>query len=247
MLLPISKWGSNMKKRLLILSLFSLSLISCQIGNTSSTTSSTSEEKKSETISSYQAKNEIYYKINVDFTIQKGVTTLSSGYNTKSVYIGLNDDGYESKVMFTSSYQKTLSSLDENSQYTISEKTSYYTPTKQYDKNEDGTYNISDKTSDIKPFSCPMNFSYITSEKEENDDTKIYIEGEVEEKDITSFLGNTLKDSSSITSMNVRICFDSSSISLEEVSLLYVKNDCNIEQVYTFDTMNSKINMPTIS
>ncbi len=241
-----------MKKRIMALFLLPLLLAGCS--NTEASSSADLAKKDSgeendgnKTIEKYLAKSEEFYKIDSDFNVKKDNVVMITGYDSKAVYIGQDENGYDTKVMFYTSYQKKLASLDENSPESIEQSSFYYSPTKKYEKLSDGTYKTSDLASDIKPMSLSMDFSKISVSSDEKVDSNYVVKGNVEEVNVSAFLKNTLQDSSSIKSCAVEITFDKSSLTLDEVKLSYDLKGFAVEQTLTYSTLNSRISLPSVS
>ncbi len=241
-----------MKKRIMALFLLPLLLVGCSKTETSSSADSAKTDSGeandgNKTIERYLEKSEEFYKIDSDFNVKKNDVVMITGYDSKSVYIGQDENGYDTKVMFYTSYQKKLSSLDENSPESIEQSSFYYSPTKKYEKLSDGTYKTSDLASDIKPMTLSMDFSKIHVSSDEKVDSTYVVKGNVEEVNVSDFLKNTLQDSSSIKSCAVEITFDKSSLTLDEVKLAYELKGFAVEQTLTYSTLNSRISLPSVS
>ncbi len=241
-----------MKKRILVLSLFSLLLVGCS--KTEANSSGNSANKNSgeanggnKTIEKYLAKSEEFYKVDSDFKVKKNDVVMITGYDSKSVYIGQDEKGYDTKVLFYTSYQKKLSSLEENATESIVKSSYYYSPTKKYEMLSDGTYKTSDCTNDIKPMTLSMDFTKVSVSSDEKVDSTYLVKGNVEEANVSAFLKNTIQDSSSVKSCDVEITFDKSSLSLDEVKLTYELKGFAVEQTLTYSTLNSRISLPSVS
>lgn len=236
----------------MVLSLLPLLLVGCSktgtdSGNSSADKDSATNHSEATTIKQYLEKNEEFYKIDSDFKVSKNDTVMINGYDSKSVYIGQDEKGYDTKVMFYTSYQQKLSSLEENAPTEVEQSSFYYSPTKKYEKLSDGTYKTSDYTSDIKPMSLSMDFSKVAVLSDEKVDSNYVVKGSVEDGNVSSFLKNTIQDSSLVKSLNVQITFDKASLALDEVKLTYELKGFAVAQTLTYSTLNSRISLPSVS
>ncbi len=241
-----------MKKRKMVLFLLPLLLVGCSKTGTDSENGSASKDSgtnnsQGSTIEKYLEKNEEFYKIDSDFKVSKDETVMITGYDSKSVYIGQDEKGYDTKVMFYTSYQKKLSPLEENAPTEVEQSSFYYSPTKKYEKLSDGTYKTSDYASDIKPMSLSMDFSKVDVLSDEKVDSTYLVKGSVEDGKVSSFLKNTIQDSSSVKSLNVQITFEKASLALDEVKLTYELKGFSVSQTLTYSTLNSRISLPSVS
>ena len=245
-----------MKKKLLWIVSSIFLLVGCN-GESSNGSEVVSDQKDNSTLvessdtqekSVYQKlveKKYSFYKINNDYQIKYNGSQVAYGSESKSVYIGKDSQGLDSKVEFLVGYITNLGSLSDNSDSESSEFTYYHSPSKTYEKLSDGTYKVTNEEHTIAPYSMPLDFSLLSDVKESTESGSYYVNGAVEESKVVSFFGSLIKDTSDIKDVKVKVNLTIDA-DINEVSLNYLKKEYSITQTFTFSDINSIIELPTV-
>ena len=236
-----------MKKQLwLILPVLGL-LASC--GENSSITPSSTVPENDSSVTSNQIVDRFdqstnFYAIDMDYIMTYEGSRVSTGVESKKVYLGKDKDGFDVKVEFMIGYFTSISSLENNSKEETTSYSIYHSPNKTYTLMPDSSYKVQDANHDIKPYLCPFDFAKLTAMEEEQDGFETIVSAKVADADVSSFLGNSIKDSSNITNMECSLTFYASDATLEEVTLSYKKGSYSLRQTFSFDTTNSLLALP---
>jgi hypothetical protein len=209
----------------------------------SDNTSNTSDVKKT-VLERFDAETE-FYRISTDYYVTYNEVEVGNGIETKSVFIGKDADGFDSKVEFRSGTISSLAGLEDNSRLVSNSYSIYYTPTKTYTSMADRTYKVTAENHDIKPYSVGFDFEKIQDQKEEVDGYNTITSGKINDTDVAAFFGANMKDTSDITNVTVSVTMSTLESYLDNISLTFTKKGSyKVTQNFTYSSINSSIYLP---
>lgn len=245
-----------MKSKYILLTFSSLLLASC--GGNSPVASSVLESKQSESsllssgldessdyIAAFESSNASFYRISSTYTIKSGASVVASGESAKQVYVGVDVEGFDTKIEWLRGSKTTPAGLEDNDVFVTTRYSIYHSVSETYTLQENGAYKVTaEEHPNIAPYACPFLFSKGEGIKNTLNRFEMNVSGRVSDANVSSFLGNAISSKEGIKDLSFTITFSAKEAYLKSLSLFFNKDGFAVSQTYRFSSTNSPLSLP---